>query len=79
MVKRSVNIRVALMGCGRIAKKHAEVITGMVGSGIVLVAVCDPDIARARRFSQKYDVAFSTGAKDFVLSDDIELKINLKM
>ena len=28
---------------------------------------------------QKYDVAFSTGAKDFVLSDDIELKINLKM
>lgn len=28
---------------------------------------------------QKYDVAFSTGAKDFVLSDDIELKINLKI
>tara|TARA_B110000503_G_scaffold140124_1_gene230205 strand:- start:1374 stop:2006 length:633 start_codon:yes stop_codon:yes gene_type:complete len=28
---------------------------------------------------QKYNVAFSTGAKDFVLSDDIELTINLKM
>ena len=28
---------------------------------------------------QKYKVAFSTGAKDFVLSDDIELTINLKM
>ena len=53
MVKRSVNIRMALMGCGRIAKKHAEVITGMVGSGIVLVAVCDPDLARARRFSKE--------------------------
>ncbi len=28
---------------------------------------------------QKYNVAFSTGAKDFVLSDDIELTIDLKM
>lgn len=28
---------------------------------------------------QDYNVAFSTGAKDFVLSDDIKLKINLKM
>ncbi|MFT6165842.1 MAG: polyisoprenoid-binding protein YceI [Vicingaceae bacterium] len=28
---------------------------------------------------QKYNVAFSTGAKDFVISDDIELTIKLKM
>lgn len=28
---------------------------------------------------QDYGVAFSTGAKDFVLSDDIELNISLKM
>jgi polyisoprenoid-binding protein YceI len=28
---------------------------------------------------QDYGVAFSTGAKDFVLSDDIELTVNLKM
>ncbi|MDC0492728.1 Gfo/Idh/MocA family oxidoreductase [Alphaproteobacteria bacterium] len=73
MVKRSFNIRIALMGCGRIAKKHAEVITGMVGRGVVLVAVCDPDVARARRFSKEYNVACYASLQSLLENEDINV------
>ena len=43
----------ALVGCGRIAKRHAELLSGVVG-GAKLVAVCDTDEARARSFGEKY-------------------------
>ncbi|MFP3454396.1 Gfo/Idh/MocA family oxidoreductase, partial [Bacillus sp. SIMBA_154] len=49
----------ALVGCGRIAKRHAELLSGVVG-GAQLVAVCDTDEARARSFGEKYGVAWFT-------------------
>jgi UDP-N-acetyl-2-amino-2-deoxyglucuronate dehydrogenase len=53
-------IRFALVGCGRIAVRHAE----LLGSGTIrdasLVAVCDIEPSRAAKFAEKYGVpAFS--------------------
>lgn len=45
----------ALVGCGRIAKRHAELLSGVV-NGAKLVAVCDIDIDKARAFGDKYGV-----------------------
>jgi UDP-N-acetyl-2-amino-2-deoxyglucuronate dehydrogenase len=42
-----MNIRAALVGCGRISRRHLEAIQGL-SSKISLVAVCDIDIERAR-------------------------------
>ena len=48
-------IRFALIGCGRIAHKHAEILSkGLPGAH--LVAVCDVKKDRANAFSQKYGV-----------------------
>ena len=45
----------ALVGCGRIARKHAQILgTGMV-EGARLVAVCDPQQDRAEALAGKYD------------------------
>lgn len=49
-------IRFALIGCGRIAKRHAELLgTGQI-AGARLVAVCDVQADRARDYGARYDV-----------------------
>ncbi|WP_104722774.1 Gfo/Idh/MocA family protein [Helicobacter mesocricetorum] len=49
---------VALLGCGRIAARHAELLSkGEIG-GAKLVAVCDVEAKRARAFGEKYQVPF---------------------
>lgn len=49
-------IRIALVGCGRIAKRHAELLgTGQI-AGARLVAVCDIVPERVQAFAEKYDV-----------------------
>ena len=50
----------ALVGCGRIAQRHAEILGSGHVSGARLVAVCDVAEARARAFGEKYSVPFFT-------------------
>jgi predicted dehydrogenase len=54
-------IRFALIGCGRIAKRHAELLgTGQI-EGAQLAAVCDVHADRAAAFGSRYQVpSFST-------------------
>jgi len=49
-------IKVALVGCGRIAKKHAALLGGGQISGARLAAVCDLIPARAIELSRQYTV-----------------------
>lgn len=49
-------IRFGLIGCGRIAKRHAELLGGGHVSGARLVAVCDPIHARADAIAAKFAV-----------------------
>lgn len=51
-----MSLRFALVGCGRIAKKHAEILAGGHVSGAELAAVCDIREDRARVFGQTYGV-----------------------
>jgi predicted dehydrogenase len=46
----------ALLGCGRIAKKHADILAGGQIASAKLVAVCDTNEAKARQFGEKYGV-----------------------
>ncbi len=50
----------ALLGCGRIAKKHAEILGGGHIDGARLTAVCDIEPERAREFGEKYGVPYFT-------------------
>ena len=52
-MNRSINF--AIVGCGGIARKHAEVLTAHV-PGARLVAVCDTNPARAGQFAAAYGV-----------------------
>lgn len=45
-----------LVGCGRIAKRHAELLGGGAISGAKLAAVCDIDIGKARMIGDQFSV-----------------------
>jgi len=45
-----------LIGCGRIGKRHAEILSSGQVEGAVLSAVCDIDPTRAEAFGHKYRV-----------------------
>lgn len=65
----------ALVGCGRIAKKHAELLGGGKINNASLSAVCDIVEEKARYFGEKYNVPFYTDFHRMMreLSDDIEV------
>src|SRR5436190_2318372 len=53
-------LRFVLVGCGRIAKRHAELLGKGQIAGARLAAVCDVDPARASAFGAQYGVAHFT-------------------
>lgn len=52
-------MRFALVGCGRIAKKHAEILSKQLPDA-ALATVCDINHARAAEYGKKYNVPFFT-------------------
>lgn len=57
----------ALVGCGRIAKKHAEILAQQLPEA-ELVAVCDTKADRARTYGEKYKVPFFTDMHEMMRS-----------
>jgi UDP-N-acetyl-2-amino-2-deoxyglucuronate dehydrogenase len=66
-------ISFALLGCGRIAKRHAELLgTGQI-AGARLVAVCDADAVRADAFATRYGVPAFTGLGQMLAHPGIDV------
>lgn len=66
---------VALLGCGRIAKRHADLLSSGAISGANLVAVCDVLEERASKFGRHYCVPYFNNLADMMQScgDEIAL------
>jgi len=63
-------LRFALVGCGRIAQRHAHLLgTGEI-EGATLAGVCDVDEERARTLAEQYGVPFFTDMK--VMADQLD-------
>lgn len=65
-------IRFGLLGCGRIAKRHSELLGGGHISGASLVAVCDPIRARADAIASKFGVPADYDTDTFLARKDID-------
>jgi UDP-N-acetyl-2-amino-2-deoxyglucuronate dehydrogenase len=65
-------IRFGLLGCGRIAKRHSELLGGNHIDGAILVAVCDPVRPRADAIASKFGVAASYDMAEFLSRKDID-------
>lgn len=65
-------IRFGLLGCGRIAKRHSDLLGGCHIDGASLVAVCDPIKMRADAIASKFGVPAFYDINDFLAQKDMD-------
>jgi len=65
-------IRFALIGCGRISYRHAELLYNQI-PGAELAAVCDIVQEKANKYSQKYKIPFYTDYKKMLEKENIDV------
>jgi UDP-N-acetyl-2-amino-2-deoxyglucuronate dehydrogenase len=65
-------IRFGLLGCGRIARRHSDLLGGDHIDGAKLVAVCDPVRARADAIAAKFGVPAHDDMDGFLAREDID-------
>ena len=63
----------ALLGCGRIATRHADLLSNAQINGAKLVAVCDVQRDRADAFSKKYGVPAFYSIEDLLNQKNIDV------
>jgi UDP-N-acetyl-2-amino-2-deoxyglucuronate dehydrogenase len=66
-------LKFALVGCGRIVKKHAETLTGALKDKVELAGVCDVIPDRAKTTGEKYQVPYFTNYDDLLNSIDVDV------
>lgn len=66
-------LNIALVGCGRIAKRHAE----LLGNGQIaearLAAVCDIQEDRARAYGERFGVPYYTDMDEMMQKEDVDV------
>ena len=70
-------LKFALVGCGRIAKRHSELLGERQIKNAQLVAVCDLMAARAAAIGAKYDVPHYTDMHEMMRSNQIDVVVVL--
>ncbi len=67
----------ALLGCGRIAKKHAELLGNNLISNAKLIAVCDIVEEKAKKTAEQYAVPYYTDMDTMMQSEKIDVVVIL--
>ena len=70
-------IKVGLVGCGRISKKHSEILGNNLVKGITLTAVCDIIEEKAKILGKKYKVVHYTCMHEMIKNNEIDLIVVL--
>lgn len=70
-------ISFALVGCGRIAQRHSELLGGGLIDNACLVAVCDVDVLKARAIGKKYSIPSYTDMDAMMQAEEIDIVVVL--
>ena len=74
-MKTLSKINVALIGCGKIAEKHAEILKLKKLKKLSLVAVCDIKKNKAKSFGEKYNISFFDNIDKLFKTMNIDLVV----
>ena len=66
-------LKFGLLGCGRIAKRHADLLGHSQIAGARLAAVCDVDIERARKVGEQFGVPYFSDLHDMMRGADLDV------
>ena len=67
----------ALVGCGRISKRHGELLGENQISGARLVAVCDKVLSKAQIIAKKYDIPAYSDMHEMMKAEPIDVVVVL--
>ncbi len=70
-------LKFALVGCGRIAKRHSELLGNSQIQGASLVAVCDLVEDKAKKIGEQFSVPFFTDMHEMMRSVNIDVVVVL--
>ena len=70
-------LKFALVGCGRIAKRHSELLGHHQIDGASLVAVCDKVIAKAAKIAKPFNVPAYEDMHDMMQSEEVDVVVVL--
>lgn len=70
-------LKVALVGCGRIAVRHSELLGKNQISGAKLSAVCDIDENRAQTIANEYNIPYYTDMEVMMQKEDVDVVVIL--
>lgn len=70
-------LRFALIGCGRIAKRHAELLGNQQIPHAQLASVCDVRQDRARAVGEKFNIPFYTDMHKMMSAENIDVAVVL--
>ena len=66
-------LNIALVGCGRIANRHSELLGKKHIKGAKLVAVCDIDEVKASQISEKFNVPYYLDMDDMMQKEHVDI------
>ena len=66
-------VKIALLGCGRISIKHAEILSKDFVKGAILVAVCDTDYKKAKMLGDKFNIPSYINYKEMISKENIDV------
>lgn len=66
-------LKFALVGCGRIAKRHCELLGLKQINNAILVAVCDIDAAKAKRIGEQFNVPYYTDMDEMMQKEAVDV------
>ena len=70
-------LKFALVGCGRISKRHSELLGENQISGAQLVAVCDKVLEKARIIADKYNIPAYSDMHAMMKAESIDVVVVL--
>lgn len=71
------NLNFAIIGCGRIAKRHSELLGKKIVQNSNLVAVCDTLIDKAKLIASEYSIPFYSSINEMMTNEKIDVAVVL--
>lgn len=65
-------LKIALMGCGRIAGRHSDLLGHGEVAGAELAAVCDVDMSKAKLIGEKFGVPYYQDIGDLLETENVD-------
>ena len=66
-------LKFALLGCGRIANRHSDLLGNNIIKNAELVAVCDLDLTKANKLAEKFNINAYSDMHEMMSKESVDV------